>query len=472
MAVRASNAFLRPYSVRAFILPYKQTWHSISQAQRRITTRMEPSRVRYKFVEEVERLDYYVPGGYHPVTIGDEFCSGRYIIAHKLGFGRSATTWLAEDRRQSRLVALKILTAESAERTHEIQVLSQLARAKSELSGRNTPQKVLDSFTFCGPNGTHLCLVTEAARISIHEAKDAAYHRLLHLPAARAIASQLILGLQFIHSQGIVHGDLHLANILLRLPSEMQDMTIKQLYARTGEPVKEQVVREDGAPLDIGVPSEVIVPAWLGLGSDEISLVDSAIMIADFGEAYNPRVTKQFIAHTPLLLAPPESRFAGSTEFDEPLSFSGDIWTLGCTIWDIFGSAPPFEAFPATLDGVTIEQVEMLGKLPDRWWSKWEERSNWFDEDGRKNVKEYLRQWYGNSTRNWIQRFTEYIHNPRERKRFDTFSAEEENAFCDMIKSMLVLEPSKRATIEDIVGCEWMRKWGLPEVQRMQDAKS
>jgi serine/threonine-protein kinase SRPK3 len=79
---------------------------------------MEPSRVKYEFVEDVERLDYYVPGGYHPVKVGDELCAGRYVIAHKLGFGRSATTWLAEDRRQNRLVALKISTAESAEKLH------------------------------------------------------------------------------------------------------------------------------------------------------------------------------------------------------------------------------------------------------------------------------------------------------------------------------------------------------------------
>ncbi|KAB8278883.1 hypothetical protein BDV30DRAFT_233341 [Aspergillus minisclerotigenes] len=136
---------------------------------------------------------------------------------------------------------------------------------------------------------------------------------------------------------------------------------------------------------------------------------DSAIMITDFGEAFDPRAVQQFAAHTPLLLAPPESRFAESGGSDQPLSFPGDIWTLTCTIWDIFGSGPPFEAFPVTLDEVTIEHVEMLGRLPDRWWSKWEERSNWFDEDGRKNVKETLRQWYGNSARDWTQRFTEYI---------------------------------------------------------------
>ncbi|EDN02628.1 predicted protein [Histoplasma mississippiense (nom. inval.)] len=224
-----------------------------------MATRMEPSRVKYNFVEEVERLDYYVPGGYHPVAIGDELCTGRYVITHKLGFGRSATTWLAEDRKQGRLVALKLSTAEAAGRTHEIQILSQLDRAKSGLPGKAIVQNLLNSFKFSGPNGTHQCLVTDAARISIHEAKDAAYHRLLHLPAARAIASLLILGLQFIHSQGIVHG---------------------------------------------------------------------------------------------------ESRFAESLV--EPLSFPGDIWTLACTIWDVFGSGPPFEAFPVTLNEVTIEHVEML----------------------------------------------------------------------------------------------------------------
>ncbi|PGH12937.1 hypothetical protein AJ80_06542 [Polytolypa hystricis UAMH7299] len=161
--------------------------------------------------------------------------------------------------------------------------------------------------------------------------------------------------------------DLHLANILLRLPLGMQDMTLEQLHARTGILAKEPVVREDGAPLDPGVPSELIVPVRLGLSSDEISLADSAIMTADFGEAFDPQVTQQFGAHTLLLLAPPESRFAEPGESDEPLSFPGDIWTLACTIWDVFGSGPPFEAFPVTLDEVIVEHVEMLGKLPDRW---------------------------------------------------------------------------------------------------------
>ncbi|KKK18005.1 putative srpk [Aspergillus rambellii] len=426
-----------------------------------MATCIEPSRVKYKFVEEVERLDYYVPGGYHPVMLGDQFCSGRYKIVHKLGFGRSATTWLAEDTDKGRLVAIKISTAESFR--------DYIAKAESNLPGKAIVQNLLDSFKISGPNGTHRCLVTDTARLNINEVKEYPYHRLLRLPAARAIATQLVLGVQFTHSQGIVHGDLHLSNILLQLPPCMRNMTPEQLLARTGEPAKELVVREDGAPLDPGVPPELVILIWLGIDSDKVTLGDALIKIADFGEAFNPRETKQYACHTPLLLAPPESRFAGAGNLDEPLSFPADIWTLACTMWDIFGCRPPFESFPVSQDAVTMEHVEMLGKLPNRWWNEWEERSNWFDEDGRKNMKQNLRQWYGNTHRDWDMRFAEYIRQPRERHGFDLFTAEEEMAFRGMIKLMLVLEPSKRATIDEVVEYDWMQQWGLPEWRRMED---
>ncbi|OAL73507.1 CMGC/SRPK protein kinase [Trichophyton violaceum] len=428
---------------------------------------MQPSKVKYQYIEDVERLDYYVPGGYHPVMIGDDYHNGRYTICHKLGFGRSATTWLAEDKREGRLVALKVSTAESVERTYEAQILSRLADAQSEHPGKMNIPSLLDSFTFSGPNGTHRCFVTDAARISIHEAKYASYHRLLHLPAARAIASQLILGLQFIHSQGIVHGDLHLGNILLSLPPDIQKMSSQQLYLKAGEPRTERVIRCDSAALDPGVPSEVVVPIWLGLGSDEITLADSSILITDFGEAFDPQTTKRFTAHTPLLLSPPESRFL--TEEGKSLSFPGDIWTLACSIWEIFGSNPPFESSPATLDDVTVEHVETLGKLPERWWKMWEKRSDWFDEDGRKNVKESIRQWYGNEARDWDQRFPGDIQKSRRRKNFEVLQPDEEKALNDMLRSMLVLEPGRRATIGEVARCEWMQNWGLPEVQKMGD---
>ncbi|KMU91672.1 hypothetical protein CIHG_09431 [Coccidioides immitis H538.4] len=291
-----------------------------------------------------------------------------------------------------------------------------------------------------------------------------AYHRLLQLEVARAIASQLILALQFVHAQGVVHGeskpddtDLHAGNILLHLPPNIRSMTREQLYINVGRPDEEPVVRADGLPLDNGVPSKVVFPVLLGLGSDEIKLADSSILLTDFGEAFDPQRTQRFTAHAPVPLSPPESRFA-----DELLSFPSDIWTLGCVIWDLFGSSPPFEAFPGSQDDITVEHVETFGKLPDQWWSKWETRGNWFDEDGHKNVKESLRQYYGNTSRSWTQRFAE-INISRKSKKLEAFDTEEKKSFHDMMQSMLVLEPSERASIDNV-------RWGLPEFQRMQSA--
>lgn len=99
---------------------------------------MQPSKVAYQFIEDVERLDYYVPGGYHPVNIGDKFCAERYTVIHKLGFGRSATTWIAADKQhKDRIVALKISTAESAHRTQEEQILSRLLASVEEKMSPN-----------------------------------------------------------------------------------------------------------------------------------------------------------------------------------------------------------------------------------------------------------------------------------------------------------------------------------------------
>jgi len=37
----------------------------------------------------VEYLGHYCPGGFHPVHLSDAFKDGRYIVAHKLGYGHS-----------------------------------------------------------------------------------------------------------------------------------------------------------------------------------------------------------------------------------------------------------------------------------------------------------------------------------------------------------------------------------------------
>lgn len=93
---------------------------------------MKTTRVFYKPIEDVERLEHYKPGGYHPVTIGDRF-HNRYQVVHKLGHGTYSTIWLSRDGEFNRYVAAKVCTADS--NPLEVNVLSTLSMAQ-QLSDR------------------------------------------------------------------------------------------------------------------------------------------------------------------------------------------------------------------------------------------------------------------------------------------------------------------------------------------------
>jgi serine/threonine-protein kinase SRPK3 len=49
---------------------------------------------------EEEEIGGYVPGGYHPIHVGDKFNNGRYVVVRKLGWGHFSTVWLTRDTRQ------------------------------------------------------------------------------------------------------------------------------------------------------------------------------------------------------------------------------------------------------------------------------------------------------------------------------------------------------------------------------------
>ncbi|KAJ5966440.1 hypothetical protein N7481_013154 [Penicillium waksmanii] len=161
---------------------------------------------------DVENLEGYVPGGYHPALIGDTFSSGRYNIVHKLGFGGYSTIWLAWDTKRLRYVALKILTAWSSPDSHEGD-----------------------------------CLVGEPAGGSIATSKENSTNLMFPLEAARSTAAQLLLGLSHLHANDICHGDL-------------DGPSIHELYQRFGKPFEVPIHRVDGKPSEPHVPPHAIYP--------------------------------------------------------------------------------------------------------------------------------------------------------------------------------------------------------------------
>ena len=152
----------------------------------------------YDPIDDVESIDMYRPGGYHPITIGDHL-HDQHQIVHKLGFGDRSIIWLAWDNSAGRYVAIKIAIAEA--HSQESIVLHQLST--NQFQALFPP--IFDEFFVTGPNGKHQCLVTPLAGASLASIQGDPKSIIFKLPVARVIAAQLILAVCSLHSEGIVH---------------------------------------------------------------------------------------------------------------------------------------------------------------------------------------------------------------------------------------------------------------------------
>jgi serine/threonine-protein kinase SRPK3 len=164
--------------------------------------RFIPSRL-----DNIEDIERYHSGGYHPISIGDAFDQGRYRVLHKLGSGGSSTVWLVRDQREGKIVTLKAMRADVS------------SMSPSEMPELGIPQKLSDSvniqvvdqhFLVQGPNGFHRIFILPFSGPSILAMSDSprriAGSRRLRADLARKVAKQTATTLYHMHSVGIAHG--------------------------------------------------------------------------------------------------------------------------------------------------------------------------------------------------------------------------------------------------------------------------
>jgi serine/threonine-protein kinase SRPK3 len=81
--------------------------------------------------------------------------------------------------------------------------------------------------------------------------------------------------------------------------------------------------------------------------------------------------------NTPCVYAAPEIMF------HDRISPATDVWALAVLVHMVLsGGYFLFNSYHGFKKEVLREMVLTLGKLPDRWWTKWEGRSEYFDENG------------------------------------------------------------------------------------------
>ncbi|KAJ9211896.1 hypothetical protein DTO166G4_6548 [Paecilomyces variotii] len=458
---------LRPYFPHHFLvtdnagLPYfhRQPSRAFSfTASKSTTPTTSTSRVLYEPIESVERMEYYQEGGYHPVEIGGHI-HDRYHIVHKLGHGTYSTIWLARDEISNRYVAVKICTADSD--PLETNILSQLSKSlKSSNIGTSMIPSILDRFNIQGPNGNHACLVTSPARMSLSEAKKESWISLFQINVARALAAQLAMVIRYMYSEDFVHGDLHCGNVLFKPQSNFDNLSTTELYDLYGEPELEPVNRLDGQTPPPGVPKYGVVPIWLGASSEKITLPEARIVLTDFGQTFSPTREKRFESYTPLLIRAPEARFEPTT----PLTFSSDIWTLACTIWEIVAQRSLFEGFLTNEDDMTCQQIAALGPLPIEWWERWEGRGNHFTDNGEPNNRATSQY------KSLEDLFELNIQQPRTQAGMPPLESSERDALFAMLRQMLSFKPENRSSAQQVLESEWMVKWAIPEYQKIRSS--
>jgi serine/threonine protein kinase len=189
------------------------------------------------------------------------------------------------------------------------------------------------------------------------------------------------------------------------------------------------------------------------------------IHIIDFGESWesceprSPLPRGRRYPGTPTRVATPEllhrgMRWYEKEEIDNEVTASVDIWTLACTIFELFGNRPLFRMVWGDRNEVIADIVALLGMLPERWWRDWamgvEWGKYWFTADGQPIGK----------------RAEERVELTLE-KRVGTMRGEDEGlgesdegVLLRLLSAVLKFEPTERATAAELLEmlpAEWER---------------
>ncbi len=255
-----------------------------------------------------------------------------YTILAKLGQGGMGQVFKAKQDRLERLVALKIIRQECVSRDpHALRRFQQEAKAAAQLSHPN----IIVIYDFNQFEGTYYIAMEYAEGVDLHQlVRDCGP---LPVPLACHFARQIALGLQHGHKHGMVHRDIKPSNLLLALPT--MDMGVSGFKTLPAPLHRRRISASDstaGSSLSLRVPME--------------HLKDGVIKILDMGMALlahrpddpdSPRWTlKGTIMGTPDFLAPEQA--VDSRQVD----IRADLYSLGCTLYFLLTSRPPFAEFP------------------------------------------------------------------------------------------------------------------------------
>ncbi|EPS36230.1 hypothetical protein H072_10368 [Dactylellina haptotyla CBS 200.50] len=407
---------------------------------------------RFNFIAQGEYVDNYRPGGYHPVHLGDLFCNDRYKVIRKLGFGAFSTVWLVHDTIFSGFAALKIKQAHNSVDDQELIMLIHLQNSKLLDPSKEHVIRLQDHFYHEGPNGRHLCLVFELLGDNIYEVLEdysmemtGNGQELSKFPksVAKKIIKDLLLGLNWLHINKVIHGDLQPGNFL----SSMKGVSSLELedLETDADSAKVDVTRIDGKP-DKWAPNYIVVPQGSPIEADEWPFFP--VKLSDLGAGYfapQPPTTEKII--TPIALQSPELILRSCL-----LDTFVDIWSFGCMLFEMLVGERLLPVWPTGIeendaDACLLAMHHVLGPLPEEIKEKW---PRWKDYFGESSDIPYNLLVEGHAS------LLEPIRDMETMIR-DTVSAgngldeEEGKALLSLLRGMLNYDPKERPSASEIL---------------------
>ncbi len=310
----------------------------------------------------------------------------------------------------NKYVALKVTTAKSSTTENESKILEHLSREDVQHPGKKHVTTLLDSFKHQGPNGLHRCLAFDVMgpststmfenlppklRTLLSEPGEPFMGNDLHRDAdqrgryplwmAKSILRQTLLGIDFLHENGIAHGDLQPGNILFSVKdlssvhegqlaqvdeqgfdfvrTEDSDGTVHFHPAQSADPSatfegnrlseaqpKSEAGREVDSKPDPSLPRYIAMKQPL---FDYVDLEPPLFMkISDLGGAF-------FDSQPPAKPVTPLGLRCPELILGEPITQAQDIWSFGCLMFEFITGRMMFSVMPP-LPGMHEEEHLML----------------------------------------------------------------------------------------------------------------
>ena len=176
-----------------------------------------------------DEIKNYKKGGYCKVQIGDKFFS-KYEVVSKLGRGHFSTVWKCINPKTNEEVAMKI---QKARKSYRLAAMEEIVfhdfLNKQESENKQYVNLLIYANTYKGPFGNHSCIFLPVMQQDLLTYQESQETSILTLGQTSVIAQQFLKGLDFLHTNDVIHTDIKPDNILISVVNEKEFCQIADL---------------------------------------------------------------------------------------------------------------------------------------------------------------------------------------------------------------------------------------------------